>query len=371
MNILFFIKCLIGGGAERVTINLSEELVRRGHNVTIALTTNVIDYSFDERINVRLLHAPHVYNGKCCLVRKVYSLFNRIQEYWGIRSIIKDAQAEVIVASWGSSTIPILRLHGNIPVIASEHNTFDREHTPAERKIRFSINNRFNKVVVLTQYDKDFTKDYLNNTVVIPNPLTFNPISQLELDNLFSKRKNILACGRVNAYHVKGFDNLIIAFSKIANNYPEWDLDIAGAGTDEAIRKLRIIAKDFHVENRIHFLGFCHNIGNVMKDHALFVLSSRTEGFGMVLTEAMAMGCPCVSYALTGPNEIITDGEDGVLVENQNIEKMSEALSNLISDENYRKRISLNALNSVRRFSVKKVTDEWEKLFNNLVVNET
>ena len=369
MNILFFIHCLIGGGAERVTVNLSDELVRRGHSVSIALTENIIDYNLDSRIKLYVYRQERVYRGNIMFIRKMYLLLNRVTEYLGTRRIIKESKPDVIVASWGSKTEPILHFHGKIPVIASEHNTFDREHEPWERKKRFYTNKKFNKVIVLTEYDKEFTKSYLNNTQVIPNPLTFNPIPSDEFNSLFSLRKNILACGRINAYHVKGFDNLIIAFSKVAGLYPEWDLDIAGAGDNINIEILRKIAKENGIEDRVHFLGFCQNINEVMKKHSFFVLSSRSEGFGMVLTEAMAMGCPCVSYALTGPGEIIKDGVDGILVENQNIDKLAEAMSVMMRDKDLRKRLSRNALETVTRFSVEKITDQWESLFKQVISN--
>ena len=283
------------------------------------------------------------------------------------KRIIKKTRPDVIIASWGSKTAPILYYHKNIPVIASEHNTFDREHTPKERKKRFVTNKKFNKVVVLTEYDKEFTKEFLNNTIVIPNPLTFNPISKVEYQSTYSARKNMLACGRLNAYQVKGFDNLIVAFAKIADKHPNWDLDIAGEGNEENINILKKMAREKGVEDRIHFLGFCRDIGDVMKKHSLFVLTSRTEGFGMVITEAMAMGCTCLSYALTGPSEIIENGVDGILVENQNIGKFSEAMSTLMYDDNKRIKLGEKALENVTRFTVDKITDQWEHLFKEVI----
>ena len=369
MNILFFIHCLIGGGAERVTVNLSEALVRRGHNVTIGLTEEIIDYQIDERVKISVLRPPIGYNGRIVLLRKFISLINRVSDYCGIKRIIKKSKPDVIVASWGSKTGPIISLHGRIPVIASEHNTFDREHTPDERRKRFFTNKKFNKVVVLTEYDKVFTKNFLDNTCVIPNPLSFAPLSYEEFDSIYPRRRNILACGRINAYKVKGFDNLIIAFSKIAMYYPGWDLDIAGAGTEQNIQVLKELANVNGVEDRVHFLGFCNNISEVMKQHSIFVLSSRSEGFGMVITEAMAMGCPCISYALTGPSEIINNGYDGILVDNQNIERLSEEMSNLIGDEKLRRKLSMNALNSVTRYSVEVITDKWVNLFKEVIEN--
>lgn len=370
MKILFFIQTLIGGGAERVTVNLSEELVRRGHNVTIALTDNIIDYNIDPRIKIVVYPSAYDYKGHIVLVRKLYSFLNRVKDNIDTKRIINRIKPDVIVASWGSKVESILRYHGKIPAISSEHNTFDREHAQWERKLRFFTNKKFNKVVVLTEYDKEFVKDYLNNTLVIPNPLTFNPISKEEFRNTYSCRKNLLACGRINAYLIKGFDNLIIAFAKIAAKYPHWDLDIAGEGSEENINKLKKLAQEEGVGDRIHFLGFCRNIGEIMKQHSIFVLSSRSEGFGMVVTEAMAMGCTCLSFALTGPSEIIESGVDGILVENQNIDKLSEAMSNLMQDEDLRIRLSENALNSVRRFTVDRIADQWEYLFNKLILNE-
>ena len=369
MNILFFIHCLIGGGAERVTVNLSEELVRRGHNVTIGLTKKIIDYPLNNNVRIEVLRNPIEYKGRFVLFRKTCSLVNKFNDYWSIRRIIKSSKPDVIVASWGSKTAPILSLHGRIPVISSEHNTFDREHTAVERKKRFFTNRKFNKVVVLTEFDKEFTKDYLDNTIVIPNPLTFAPISKEEFERCFPNRKNMLACGRINAFHVKGFDNLIYAFAKVANIFPEWDLDIAGAGTDDNIIQLYKIAKEQGIENRVHFLGFCQKINEEMKRHSLFVLSSRSEGFGMVITEAMAMGCPCISFALTGPREIINDGVDGILVENQNIDKLAEAMKVMMGDKELRENLSLRALETVTRFSVESITNQWESLFKQVITN--
>ena len=363
MNILFFIHCLIGGGAERVTVKLAEELINRGHNVTIGLTKEIIDYKLPERVKIEIYRKPLSYDGKNILMMKFYALCNHIIEYKKTRDIIRHCNPDIIIASWGSKTMPILRLHGNIPIIASEHNTFDREHTPQERKKRFILNSRFDKVVVLTNYDKEFTKNYLHNTIVIPNPLTFIPLTQDEYESSIPQRKNILACGRINAYHVKGFDNLIIAFSKVAKSYPGWDLDIAGAGNDESINKLKLLARDNNVESRVHFLGFCSDINDVMKRHSIFALTSRSEGFGMVITEAMAMGCTCVSYALTGPSEIIKDKEDGLLVENQNVDEFSKALEVLMEDDALRKKLGTQALTNVRRFSVDRITNKWEELF--------
>ncbi|WP_288278165.1 glycosyltransferase family 4 protein [uncultured Prevotella sp.] len=367
MKIVFFIHSLIGGGAERVTVNLSSELIRRGHKVIISLNNNTVEYDIDYRIEIVTMPPPKEFKGHNIFKRIYYSIYNHYLELQGTSRIIKKVSPDIIIASWGSHLWAILLSHKKIPVIASEHNTFDRHHKCSEKINRFLLNRFLSKVVVLTNYDKEFVSKYLRNTVVIPNPLTYSPISQEEYEILFPSRKNILACGRINAYHTKGFDNLIIAFSKIASKYPSWDLDIAGAGSTDKMLFLKKIAQQYGVENRVHLLGFCRNIDELMKTHSVFVLSSRSEGFGMVITEAMAMGCTCISYALTGPSEIINDGIDGTLVENQNIDKMSEALSLLMSDAVERKNQGEKALKNVLRYSVDIITDQWESLMMELV----
>ena len=353
-----------------MTVILANELVKRGYRVTIVLTKQIIDYTIDDRVNILLLSPQKDYSHFNKIVQRCLMLYRKFLWSISTRKIISVVQPDVIVASWGSKVEAILRWHDNIPIISSEHNTFDREHTPKERYKRFVLNARFDKVVVLTHYDKEFTKNYLSNTLVIPNPLTYTPISIEEYQESFLKRRNILACGRVKAWSVKGFDNLIKAFSKVANKCKGWDLDIAGAGDEESFSYLKSLVSQYKIDDRVHFLGFCSNISEVMKSHSIFALTSRSEGFGMVLTEAMAMGCTCVSYSLTGPSEIINSEKDGLLVENQNVDKMAEALLRLINDPDLRFELGKKALSSVTRFSVDNITNKWEYLFKEVTQNE-
>ena len=116
-----------------------------------------------------------------------------------------------------------------------------------------------------------------------------------------------------------------------------------------------------------YFFACEEDIKELMMSHKLYVLSSKFEGFGMVLIEAMAMGCPCVSYDLiAGPNEIIKNGEDGLLVENQNIDKLAEAMDYMLSHEEERKEMAKNAMVNVKRFEVEKIVDKWEEMFFDL-----
>ncbi len=365
MKILFLINSLVGGGAERVLVNLSDELLNQGHTVGVIVKEKKIAY----RINplLKLYHIQENNEIKSGLLRLAC---NYIKRYRYLRGVINDMKPDVIIASWGCNLSHVLLAHKDIPIIASEHNTFDRKHSIHEKLNRFYLNRFFDKVVVLTKYDQAYMARILKNTIVIPNPLSFKPMSEDGYKNTFCQRKNILACGRLNAYQVKGFDTLIMCFGLIANKYPNWHIDIAGTGSEKDFNRLKNVAKECGVEDRLHFLGFHNDMAQVMQQHSIFALTSRSEGFGMVVTEAMAMGCACVSFDLTGPGEIIVDGIDGVLVENQNLGDFAEALSDLIDNENKRYELGLRAIFDVKRYNPRKIAEKWENLFKIVTSNK-
>ena len=366
MKILFFINNLVGGGAERVLVNLSECLIKGRHEVTVAVKDGTVAYQLNPELKVVCADRVQHFWPSALL-----PVANYLHRYKITRAVINDTKPDVIIASWGSDLLYVLMLHGEIPIVSSEHNTFDRHHKPMEYADRFWLNRLFDRVVVLTKYDKAFMARRLKNTLVIANPLSFNPLTEAEYEQSFHERRNILACGRLNAYHTKGFDTLIRCFARIADRHPGWELDIAGAGSEKDLQILKSLAEEYGVAARVHLLGFHNDISDVMKKHSIFALTSRSEGFGMVVTEAMAMGCACISFDLTGPGEIIIDGIDGVLVENQNEEAFAEAISNLIDDEKTRFTMGRRAIEDVKRFAAEKITIKWVKMFETLATEGT
>lgn len=367
MKLLFFSSTLQGGGAERVLVNITNELIKRGHDITIALNRNEIVYELDSRIKIVSAPPRQWYKGRNVIKKLVRNLLINKHNSKHTRDTIKAVQPDVIITFLHCNMKAILHYHGSIPIVHSEHNAFDRRVEFKYYYERFFLNRFFDKVLVLTPFDQGYAMAKgLKNTVVMPNPNTFSSITQKEYDDLFSQRKNILVCGRVHSWHVKGMDIAIEAFAKVAERLSDVDLDIAGAGDEVSIHHLMQLAKNHHMENRVHFLGRRDDIHDVMQQHKLFLLSSRTEGFPMVVTEAMSQGLPCVAFERLA-SSIIIDGLDGCLVKDGDVNALSEAMGNMLTNEETRKSYGEEGIKNVNRFSSENIAKKWEEQLSLIV----
>ena len=140
------------------------------------------------------------------------------------------------------------------------------------------------------------------------------------------RRKNVLAIGRVNMWQIKGFDILLKSWGMVCSKYPQWTLQIAGATDETSLKVLESVAEKANCTN-YEFLGFRHDVKQLMSTSAIFVLSSRTEGLPMVLIEAMNASCCCVaSNCETGPSDIIKNKFSGLLAEANNVEDLANKM---------------------------------------------
>lgn len=210
----------------------------------------------------------------------------------------------------------------------------------------------YNRFVVLTNENKKQWNG--KNVVVIPNPLSFYPDIVSKLNT-----PRIIAVGKVSCQ--KGYDRLLAAWLLIKDKYPEWHIDIFGTSTPNDPLHEQVKG------TRIHINAPVKDIQHEYLTSSIYVLPSRFEGFGMVLIEAMACGVPCVAFDCPcGPSDIIRDGEDGLLVENGNIEGFAQKLSLLIENENLRKEMGEKARINVQRYNINTIAQQWDKLFRNL-----
>lgn len=215
--------------------------------------------------------------------------------------------------------------------------------------------NRYDAFVVLTKED---AKDWKNirNLYVIANPLSF--ITETSSSCL---NKQVISVGRLTV--LKGFDMLLEAWSIVASKHPDWRLTIYGKG--EELTKLQALIRQYALGDSVDIFPPTRDIADKYLESSVYVMTSRSEGFGMVLLEAMACGVPCVSFdAPCGPAEIISDGEDGFVTPLGDVWGLAEKLSLLMSNDDLRIKMGKNARRNVLRYSVDRVMKQWVDLFD-------
>ena len=218
---------------------------------------------------------------------------------------------------------------------------------------------RLDALVLLTKNDEESWRSVTPHTLVIPNPLTFSAPPQRGR----CEGKNVLAVGRLSEQ--KGFDLLISAWKSVAECHPDWHLDIFGEG-EQKEELLMLIGRE-KLDNNITIHPPTDRIADEYVNHSFYVMSSRFEGFGLVLTEAMLCGLPCISFDCPyGPRDIIKDGDDGLLVSHLSVPHLSEAICRLIEDEELRKTMGQRAYEHVQRYSEEQVMPQWLQLFSRL-----
>ena len=206
---------------------------------------------------------------------------------------------------------------------------------------------KLHHTIVLCQYD---ARRYHFPTMVIYNPLTLTP-GNLSTGN----SKKFLAVGRFSRQH-KGFDLLIKAFHLFTQQQQEWTLDIVGEGVEESLYRQMI--REYGLQDRITIHPFTDHIQSYYSNAQIYVLSSRWEGFGLVLVEAMAHGLPIVSSDLPTSKEIM--GDFGLYFENENVEQLAQQL-NAATQLDWQKK-SQEALEITKRFDLDTIIQQWEKL---------
>lgn len=217
---------------------------------------------------------------------------------------------------------------------------------------------KFDRFVVLTEEDKIYWKSQ-NNINVIPNALTYDGEDVSSL----SSRKAI-AVGRLT--YQKGFDRLIKAWALVNECCPDWTLDIVGSGEDREDLNQLIIEKG--LGKVVSIVSSTEDMPKVYLQSSLLILTSRYEGFGLVLTEAHSFGVPTVAYnCKCGPSEIVKDGINGFLVEEGNVEKLAEKIIQILQDDGLRGEMGKAAKFTSKNFAEGKVMAQWEKLFKEVV----
>ncbi len=363
MKLLYITNGISGaGGLERVlSIKASYLADHLGYEVHI-LTLNETAapfYNFSSKINFHNVVA-------------VGSPIKYTTSYLhGIKRVIKAISPDVIsVCDDGLKAFFLPKLLGKpCPMIYERHvskliSVSQRNQSGIKKhlvnfqfKLMDFLGNSFDKFVVLTT--GNLKEWQLKNLHVISNPLSFYPSESSTLEN-----KKVIAVGKQS--YQKGYDRLLEAWQKVLERHPDWHLEIYGTLASDG--KLSEQAKQLGVDQNVHFFAPEKNIQSKYLDASIYVMSSRYEGFGMVLIEAMACGVPCVSFDCPhGPADIISDKKDGILVPNNDIPALAQALFTLIEEDQLRQTMGKNAKENVKRYLPEGILQQWDQLFKSVV----
>lgn len=359
MKLLYITNGVNGsGGLERVlSIKASYLVDKLGYEVTILGLNQGCSNLFYDFSNQIKFEEIEVSGNPFSYVKKYIS---------GIKNTIKKLKPDVIiVCDDGLKAFFLPIILGKIkPIIYERHvsknieiakdfNIFKLIVAKTKMKIMEVLGATFSKFIVLT---KENTKEWnLNNLQIISNPLSFYPNENATLQN-----KKVIAVGK-HSYQ-KGYDRLLVSWQKVIVSNPDWKLEIYGK--KDSSQELEHLAKELNIASSVIFFEPEKNILPKYLDSSIYVMSSRFEGFGMVLIEAMACGIPCVSFDCPfGPSDIIQNNIDGFLVENDNTDELANRLNQLIEDESLRFKMGANAKENVKRFLPETIMNQWDNLF--------
>ncbi|MER6768900.1 glycosyltransferase family 4 protein [Streptomyces bacillaris] len=190
-----------------------------------------------------------------------------------------------------------------------------------------------------------------------------NALHSLDVPRSDLSRKQVVSAGRLDGN--KGVDKLIAAFGQVVEAHPDWTLRIHGDGPElDALRKA---VRTRHLYNHVFLMGSTRKLDEQLAKGSIFAMSSKSEGFGMVLLEAMNCGLPVVSFNCpVGPRELVTDGVDGLLVPELDVDALAQGLIRLIEDEELRRGFSRAALQKAAEYGPDIVTKTWEQLYEDL-----
>lgn len=373
------------GGMAKVTCAFAHEMKVRGHRVSLVYSdvqTGDFYYPLDKDIPA---YDIRHYKGKSIsypwylkVKREFYRTFDKqkartVNDEFAasfllghLKDVLQTVQPDVIVSFQpAASKMLLCDLQTKIPVITMSHgdpedyfHTYPKEEIPALEKSAVCQ-------VLLPSFEQHL-KDHLPNvkTVVIGNA-----IPQYDAQADLSAQKDtykILFVGRLSKNH-KRPHLLIEAFAGLADEFPNWNVELWGAEDGKAYYKeLQLLIKKHHLENRVFLKGPTNDVPSVLQQGDIFAFPSAYEGFGLALGEAMSMGLPAVGYkSCSAVNELIKDGENGYLCDD-GIEPLRISMKRLMSNLSIRVSLGERARADMKQYSSEVIWDTWEILISQL-----
>lgn len=360
------------GGMEKVVIGKANYLAKKGYEVFIVTTEQKGRHPFftiDKRIECHDLDINYENENNTSFVRKLVSFkYKQKIHKRRLEEFIRKINPDIVLSTFGNEVNFLYDIKDGSKKILEIHfsrffrvqqerkgiwKLVDRYRSEVDRK---KVEN-YDRFVVLTHEDKEYWEG-AKNIEVIPNFIT------MQKKNADTDIKRAIAVGRFS--YQKGYERMIMAWKKVCDIHPEWRLDIFGNGEEK--EKVRTLVDNLGLKEKVILNDATNNIGNEYVTSSVFILSSRYEGLPMVLLEAMSYGLAIVSYdCKCGPKDIIENNRNGILVEEGNVEKLANAIIEVMDDDEKRKMLAQNAKEDSKKYSEDCIMRLWMNLFDNII----
>ncbi|HFJ9475914.1 TPA: glycosyltransferase [Bacillus cereus] len=364
-KILFVLPSLQGGGAEKVVLNVIEKLDKNKYEPILFLF--VKDGAYLDKV------------PKGTSIRYALEKGNRFtrKPLKVLKKMIKESkEVDLIVSSLELTTTYISIIAGviaNKPTIGWVHIDLDEFKVAKKLSHRILLKSLYpllSGVIAVSNGVKESVEKIVpslkGKTEVVYNPLPVQEIQNMGSEKIpfGSETPMVLAAGRLT--YQKSFDFLVRCHARLIKQGVIHNLVILGEGEEKT--NLQNLIKQLDVEDTVFLMGFQKNPYSWIEKADIFVLSSRFEGFGMVIAEAMALGVPIVSTDCpSGPAELLDNGKYGMLVESQNEEKMCEAIKEMLNNEEIRKVFKNKGLERITHFDENSIVPQLESLFTKFI----
>jgi len=342
---------LSGGGSDKVMANLSVFFAKKNIDVDVIIVLDEVSYPYSGKlVNLGLLK------------NKSNGMFNKIKRLISLRNYLNANDFDFIIdfrfRRKVIQELIIARFLYNTKTIFTVHSFLIDHYMPNNSWLtRLMYNHCYANVAITNEIEEMIVKKHqLKNVLTISNPINLAEIYEKCGESITIDFEYIIAIGQYEN-NIKQFDKLILSYGNSVLKDKQIHLMIIGKGDSSNLKK---VANECNVNDFVHFLGYQNNPFKYLKNALFLVLSSKNEGLPNVILESLACGIPVVSFDCPcGPRQIISNFENGILVENQNLEKLTEAMNVLVEDEKKYQYCKQNAKESVTPFLLDTIGKQW------------